>query len=87
MWKPPSVLEHMYLEQHSFLNLANNKLNPVQKLLLTEVIFPSVPWIGSGNSTDNLVCGLQSLIARSSIRETELLVFGAVVKLGYSNVG
>lgn len=80
LWKSPCVVLHIDLERR-FLSLGNDNLKPAQKFLPTEVIcFPSVPWAGSGNSTDNL-CGLQSSVAWSSIRETELPGFGAVVEL------
>lgn len=62
-----------------FFNLANNKFNPV----VTEVMcFPSLPFPGLDLAVAHiLLCALPALIAGSSVRETELLAFGAVIRL------
>lgn len=63
-------------------------LNSARKLLLMGEGSRSPPlWAGWSNSTDHLLPPLQSLGARSSRREAELLVLPvAVVQLGYTIV-
>lgn len=50
---------------------------------MTEVMcFPSLPFPGLDLAVAHiLLCALPALIAGSSVRETELLAFGAVIRL------